>query len=442
VGKSICKRSCVLLMFCIRQLSVAQTPADANLTLNERAFTASKIYSLVQVYFSGWKSLPELDLDIAYRNYLEKALATEGRREFDLATMEFLARLRNGHTVLWDAWLTKNYGEPIEFYARPLDGKWVVQRSVISSVKAGDVLSKIDDTEVESFFRQQQKYIAGSNEAAQRHNLFYLTYLFPAQFTVTLGDGRKVRIDRAGTMLADQTDKLPEGRWLAENATAYIRISSFANSLFEEKALAYVMQFKNAKTLILDVRNNAGGVIPRRLSKSLMDRTYHSWKESTPIHISLLEYYDQMHKGQQLKDLPDFERGYTSAFADLFGGSQLSWGGDLVPPEGPVFHGKLIFLVDGGCASACEDLVGPFKDNRRATLIGETTEGSSGPAYLYDFKNGMTVGIAVKRQYFPDGSEFEGVGIQPDIEIHSSVDDLRAGRDRALDKALELAALP
>jgi carboxyl-terminal processing protease len=54
----------------------------------------------------------------------------------------------------------------------------------------------------------------------------------------------------------------------------------------------------------------------------------------------------------------------------------------------------------------------------------------------------MTVGIAVKRQYFPDGSEFEGVGIQPDIEIHSSVDDLRAGRDRALDKALELAALP
>ncbi len=104
----------------------------------------------------------------------------------------------------------------------------------------------------------------------------------------------------------------------------------------------------------------------------------------------------------------------------------------------PVFHGRLIFLMDGGCASACEDLLEPFGDNHRATLIGETTEGTAGPAFMHDFHNGMMLGIAVKRRYFPNGAEFEGVGIQPDIEIHPSIDDLKEGRDVVLDKALEL----
>jgi hypothetical protein len=176
--------------------------------------------SLVQLYFSGWKYLPELNPDIAYRNYLEKVLVTDDRRAFDLATMEFLALLRNGHTVLWDSWLTKHYGQPMGFYARPLDGKWVVQSSVIPGIKAGDVLTKIDDTEVESFFQRQKKYIAGSNETALRHNLFFLTYLFPAQWTATLEDGRKVRVDRMAARLPE-SERVPEGRWLAENAIAY-----------------------------------------------------------------------------------------------------------------------------------------------------------------------------------------------------------------------------
>jgi carboxyl-terminal processing protease len=61
---------------------------------------------------------------------------------------------------------------------------------------------------------------------------------------------------------------------------------------------------------------------------------------------------------------------------------------------------------------------------------------------LYDFHNGMTLKIAVKRQYFPDGSEFEGVGIKPDIEVRPTSEDLRNGKDPVLEKALELASKP
>jgi carboxyl-terminal processing protease len=102
----------------------------------------------------------------------------------------------------------------------------------------------------------------------------------------------------------------------------------------------------------------------------------------------------------------------------------------------------VILLVDGGCVSACEELVEPFKDSGRGTVVGETTEGCSGLPYVYDFHNGMTLKVAVKRLYFPDGSEFEGVGIKPDVEVHPTIEWLKSGRDLILEKAHELAGVP
>ena len=102
----------------------------------------------------------------------------------------------------------------------------------------------------------------------------------------------------------------------------------------------------------------------------------------------------------------------------------------------------MILLTDGGCFSACEDFLVPFHDNKRGTLIGETTGGSSGQPFFYKFGNRMSFRISTKREFFPDGSPFEGVGIRPNIEVAPTVADLAAGRDPVLAKALEVAAQP
>jgi len=100
----------------------------------------------------------------------------------------------------------------------------------------------------------------------------------------------------------------------------------------------------------------------------------------------------------------------------------ITWGGEVVPPSPNAYRGRVILLVDGGCVSAFEELVEPFKNSGCGTLVGETTEGSSGLPFVYDFHNGMSLKIAVMHQYFPDGSEFEGVGIKPDVEVHPSIE--------------------
>jgi carboxyl-terminal processing protease len=81
----------------------------------------------------------------------------------------------------------------------------------------------------------------------------------------------------------------------------------------------------------------------------------------------------------------------------------------------------------------------PFKYSKRATLVGETTAGTYSMTRHVDFDNGMLLNISAVRHTFPDGSQFEGVGIAPDIAVEITPEDLRAGNDRVLKKALEIA---
>jgi carboxyl-terminal processing protease len=422
------------LLFCFFHLTLAQTnptPKPA-LSLEERLSIATEVNALVQMHFVDPKQASSLGVSDSYQRYLQQVLTSDDRRQFDLATMEFVAQFQNGHTLFWDSWLNECCGAPLGFYAAPLDGKWVVRIGSVPGLSAGDVITAIDSQPIETFFRQHQKYISASNEAAQRRNLFLLPHLFPEQFSLIVEGGRTVAVDRATVRM--HPDNV-EGRWLKQGEVAYVRIPDFFSPLFEERAMMYVSQFHKARVLIIDVRNNPGGISPTRLIAALMDRPYRRWRESTPIRIGSFDYGQERAADEGANAVSEYARGYADALSGL-GDLQMVRNPQSTAPGPTDYKGELIFLVDGGCVSACEDLIEPFKDNGRAMLVGETTQGSSGLPFYYDFRNGMSLKIAVKRYYMPDGSEFEGVGIKPDIEVHPSIDDLKQKRDAILQTAV------
>lgn len=430
----------LILLWLIFAAMPASARADDSrkLSAEEQALTASKIYSLVQECVDSGNAGRSSSLNGSFEHYVRAALATADRRQFDLATIEFVAQRHNGHTFFWDTWLDQS-NQPLGFYAAPLDGYWVVQSSFLPTLKPGDVVVHINETPTESYFQLQQRYISSSSTAAQRRNLFLLPYLFPRQFTVTLDGGRKVTIDREKS---NPPGEKIDGRWLKPGATAFIRIPSFSYPEFEMKALDYVRQFHSAKTLILDLRNNAGGIPPKQLIQALMNRPYHTWKKSSSARFAVVDADAEDEKERTSTTLPESLRNCKYSVDDHFCTLPVTWGGEVVAPSPNAFRGRVILLVDGGCVSACEELVEPFKNSGRGTIVGETTEGSSGLPYVYDFHNGMILKIAVKRLYFPDGSEFEGVGIKPDVEVHPTIESLKAGRDLILEKALEPSARP
>jgi carboxyl-terminal processing protease len=428
----------LIALWAIAQFTFAQTPIDGNLTATDRAFVTSKIYGMLQLYFSGWKACPGLEFDNVYRLYLQRGFAADTRREFDLASIEFVAQLHNGHTFFWDVRLDKSNDQPLGFYAIPLDGKWVVQTSFLEKPKPGDIISSIDSTPIEALFLQQRRYISASSTAAQRRNLFLFPYLFPEQFKLTLEDGRELVFNRA---ILTQPPPKTEGRWVRQGDVAFIRIPEFFDPALEGKARDYVRQFRHAKVLLVDVRGNPGGVSPRRLIEALMNRPYRGWSELSNLSAvcdpnrEAVSRYETNHNDQVTQGSPNPSNN-GSAQAAAIKKDELNL------PKPDAYQGRLIFLVDGGCVSACEDLIEPSKESGRATLVGETTQGSSGVPLIYDFRNGMTLRIAAKRYLFPDGSEFEGIGIKPDIEVHTTIEDLKAGRDPVFERALQLASNP
>ena len=110
-----------------------------------------------------------------------------------------------------------------------------------------------------------------------------------------------------------------------------------------------------------------------------------------------------------------------------------------IASRAPVYIGTLFLLIDRGCVCACEAFIMPFKIAGRARLLGETTAGSYSSTNFTQFENGMMLNVAAVRHVFPDGSKFEGVGIAPDMEIRPTLQELKAGKDVVLDRALSVA---
>ncbi len=402
-----------VLMQSLAIYSLAQSNPTA-LPLKERVRIASEIYSSIQLYFAHWRAVPDLDLKKVYDAYLDQVLATEDRRSFDLASMEFLAKLRNGHTGFRDKWLLQTEGQQLGFYATTVEGKWVVIRSTVPELKPGDVIAGIDDQRFEDFFQGKKKYLSASDERWTRWALFECSYLFPQSFVLALEDGRKVAVKRQGEFQwpgQEYSDIVASEK----DGIGYIRIPSFSKPVFNQAAVKAVQRFHADKAIIVDVRSNHGGSTPVELTSKLMDRPYRWFAESTPATIALFKYS-----------------------GELGSHSDLLWYGESEQADPNAYRGAVYILIDGGCLSACEDFVMPFKDNHRAVILGERTGGSSGQPFSLDLGNGMRIGIGTKREFLPDGSEFEGLGIGPDIEVRTTAEDLRKVHDPVLAKAYEL----
>ena len=191
--------------------------------------------------------------------------------------------------------------------------------------------------------------------------------------------------------------------------TVYIQIPTFGDPALEAAALIAIEKHSDSRSIIVDVRGNGGGSTPQRLLAKLMETPYHIWRESTPESIGIFRSWGA-------------ENG------------ELAWSQTFSPTEDR-YRGQVYILIDGGCGSACEDFVAPFKETHRGIIIGEPTWGSTGQPINTDLGNGMSLAVSTKRGSFFDGSQFEGIGITPDVEVHVSAEDLATARDPMLDKA-------
>lgn len=95
-------------------------------------------------------------------------------------------------------------------------------------------------------------------------------------------------------------------------------------------------------------------------------------------------------------------------------------------------------LVDGGSASASEIVSGALHDNGVAKLVGVKTFGKGSVQDIVDLPGGAELKVTIAKWYTPNGKNINKEGIQPDVNVPVSDDDLKNGRDPQKDKAFEL----
>jgi carboxyl-terminal processing protease len=103
-----------------------------------------------------------------------------------------------------------------------------------------------------------------------------------------------------------------------------------------------------------------------------------------------------------------------------------------VAPEIP-----MVVLVDAGSASASEIVAGALQDYDRAVIVGEKTFGKGSVQWAHELSNGAELRVTIARWFTPEDRAIHGEGLEPDIEVELTQEDLDNERDPQLDRAIE-----
>lgn len=186
---------------------------------------------------------------------------------------------------------------------------------------------------------------------------------------------------------------------ILEPGYGYLRITNFQGDTAEnaEEALRKMQSKGHLKGLILDLRNNPGGLLDQSVKVSDLF-----------LKGGLVVYT----KGKIEEQNMDFKAGP-----------------DTVAEDYPV-----VVLVNEGSASASEIVAGALQDQKRALIVGAKTFGKGSVQTIIPLPDGSGLRLTTARYYTPLGRSIQATGIEPDVVVPSTFAD---GRKILREKDLE-----
>lgn len=97
-----------------------------------------------------------------------------------------------------------------------------------------------------------------------------------------------------------------------------------------------------------------------------------------------------------------------------------------------------VVLINEGSASASEILAGALRDHRKIPLVGTKSFGKGTVQQLYSLRDDSQLKITVAKWLVPSGEAIEENGLEPDVKVKITEEDVKAKKDPQLDKALEV----
>ena len=169
---------------------------------------------------------------------------------------------------------------------------------------------------------------------------------------------------------------------IIDDGILYIRISNFIETTYKDMLAIINKNKKNLKGIILDLRNNPGGLLDQSIKISEI------FLDGGKVVVSI--------KGRDEEFLEEYKSSSKKALVSGI---------------------PVVVLVNEGSASASEIVAGALQDHKIATIMGEKTFGKASVQQLFPLYNGGAVKLTIARYYTPLGRSIQLDGIKPDIEV-------------------------
>lgn len=355
------------------------TNISENLKLNTKLNTIKKI---INEDFLGEVDETKLT-EAAIKGYVE-GLDDEYTEYFTKEEMEEFKTETEGNYVGIGIYMLKNTKDNNIIVLSAIKGSPAEE----AGLKTGDIIKKVNDKE---YTAEEFEKIASDIKGKA-------------------GSKVKLEIQRGEETLTFEIERkkielYPIESEVLENDIGYINISSFCEDCSSKFKENYdKLKKKNIKSLVIDLRNNGGGIVDEALEilDSILD------KDSTMLITANKKGEEKIEKAKKK----------------------------------PTIEVPIVVLVNENTASSSEIFAAALKENNKAKIIGTKTYGKGVIQESITLSDGSGIKITTEEYYTPNRNKINKIGITPDIEVDleektKNITEISRDQDTQLKKAIE-----
>lgn len=371
----------VIYNFVIKSGKIA-IKSDDNSSLGGLEATLASFRSVLEEKYMG-----EIDdetlIEGAIKGYVS-ALGDPYTTYYTKEEMDELMEETTGNYVGIGIYMTLDLENNAIYVVKPMEGSPAEE----AGIKAGDLITKVDGIEYSGEeLDQASNAIKGKEGTKVKLEI------------LSNGQTREIEVERRKIIVSHIVEKKFDN-------IGYLLIEDFDGGCADEFEEKYKeLEKQGIDRLIIDLRNNGGGVV----------------NEAVDIADMLLEKDKTILITKDKKGNEEVKKCDNEASITM----------------------PVVVLTNGYSASASEILIGALKDNERAIIVGTKTYGKGVIQEVDRLNDGSGLKITIEEYYTPNRDKINKVGIKPDEEIELSSEIIEKGtytdeEDNQLQKAIEI----
>lgn len=387
--------------------------------LGFRLLTLYRFWNAVEYCFP-YVEMTDKPWTTVLKEYIPRFISPKDKTDYELALLELGSNINDSHgSINFTSADLRKMGLsrhgcrskiPV-LLKESKSGDIVVQETQTYELERGDIIRQVDNEDVSRIVERLSPYILASNRPVLVDRILSdLLSTDNSLIHVTcIRNGKEHKLTLRNFMINRSDKKNQEtGRkpWQAYNLTSK-QIAYFDLSSMDDQAVAdFMRQSRRSKGLILDLRKR-----PRSISFTVLDSFLMPRKETF------------MWFSKNEKCVPG---NYKLLNVSTFGRENSDY-----------FKGKVAILVNEETQSHSEFCAMAYRKAPRSAIIGSTTAGADGNIGYFYLPGNIRVTYTSLGAYYPNWKLCQRKGVDLDIEIHPTTEEISTGQDVWIEKAIE-----